>query len=300
MALHTVTGTLIPVQPFNIDHSLRFLGVFAPTQDEQHIQPHERTLTKATLIDGETVAFRITAPESSPSEVAYTLYAEAPISPDLEAVLRDRITFYLSLDDDLKPFYALADDDPPFTPIVQKLYGYHQVKFSPTPFENACWAILTARNRIPIARRMKDELVERLGGSIEIDGQRYTAFPPPEALLAAPDVLSEVAGMMRRAEYLRAVAEAFAEVDDAWLRGAPYGEVERWLRSIKGIGAWGASFVLIRGLGRTESVSVPEKNLLEAASRVYGRQMSEADVVAAAQHYGRYAGYWAHYLRIAG
>ena len=54
-------------------------------------------------------------------------------------------------DDDLQPFYALAEADPPFWALVQRLYGYHQVRFF-TPFENTCWAILGQRTPFAVAR----------------------------------------------------------------------------------------------------------------------------------------------------
>ena len=52
--------------------------------------------------------------------------------------------------------YTLRPDRP-FAPVVRKLYGYHQVKFL-TPFENACWAILTQRNPVPAAKEIKRAL----------------------------------------------------------------------------------------------------------------------------------------------
>lgn len=45
------------------------------------------------------------------------------------SLVLEPICFFLSLDDDLHPFYALAQQDPTFEPIMQELYGYHQVKF---------------------------------------------------------------------------------------------------------------------------------------------------------------------------
>jgi DNA-3-methyladenine glycosylase II len=60
----------------------------------------------------------------------------------------------LSLGDDLRPFYAVAETDPAFAPLVQELYGYHQVKFL-MPFENACWAILSQRNLISVSHNVK-------------------------------------------------------------------------------------------------------------------------------------------------
>ena len=46
----------------------------------------------------------------------------------------DRIRFSLSLDDDLEPFYELAEKDGSFAPIAREQRGHHHVKF-PSAFE---------------------------------------------------------------------------------------------------------------------------------------------------------------------
>ena len=161
--------------------------------------------------------------------------------------------------------------------------------------------MLTQRNPIPIAKTIKQALSERYGASLEVAGQRYWAFPNAARLAEAdPAELLELTRNQRRAEYLRAVATAFSGADELWLRAAPYAEVEAWLRDIKGLGAWSAVFVMLRGLGRLEQLPVGEARLGEAASRVYGCALSDAELVAIADRYGAWKGYWAHYLRVAG
>jgi DNA-3-methyladenine glycosylase II len=113
-------------------------------------------------------------------------------------------------------------------------------------------------------------------------------------------VLLELSGNQRRAEYLQAIATAFSGADETWLRAAPYAEVEAWLRGIKGLGAWSAAFVMLRGLGRMEQLPVGEARLGDATSKVYGRALSDTELVAIAERYGAYRGYWAHYMRVAG
>jgi len=40
--------------------------------------------------------------------------------------------------------------------------------------------------------------------------------------------------------------------------------------------------------------------VLGAASRVYGRTITPEDLERLAESYGRWRGYWAHYLRVGG
>lgn len=299
--LHQQSGTLPATPPFDFAHSLAFLGDFSPTTGEQTITA--QTLTKAVLIDEVPVAFTVrssgTAEEAG---LAYTLHTDAPLAPATIEAARDRIGFFLGLADDLRPFYAIGEQDPAFAPLQAQLHGYHQTKFL-TPFENTCWAILTQRNPMVQARRAKEALIAHHGGGITVDGRRYDAFPEAARLAAvAPDELAEVVGHARRAAYLHAAARAFATVDEGWLRTGPIAEVEAWLRAIKGIGAWSATFVLIRGLGRAEILPLGEERLAAIVSRRYlgGKGATDEAVARCAAPYGPWRGYWAHYLRVAG
>ena len=298
MQLYTETGTLTPRAPFDFDQALEFLGEFSPTRGEQVLAG--QTLTKAVSIAGQPVVFRVTGGGTvEEPHLAYTLFAGAPLTEVNRAAALDRARFFLSLDDDLRPFYAIGCADPHMAPLIRRLYGLHQVKFL-TPFENAAWAVLTQRNRIPMAQQAKRALVERYGASISVEGETYWAFPEPERLAEATVAeLAALIGNEKRATYLAGIAQAFSGMDEAWMRTAPYAEVEAWLRGLKGIGPWSAAFVLIRGLGRMEQLSTGEARLGEAANRVYGRALSADKLQATAGEYGPYQGYWAYYLRSA-
>jgi DNA-3-methyladenine glycosylase II len=294
--MFTTERNLHITPPFDFQQSLKFLGLFSPTDQEQTLS--EQSLTKALRLGDQTVAFRVESkgtPEKP--ELHCTLFAPELLDQAAQKAIEQRAAFYLSLDDDLQPFYALAEDDPHFAPVVQALYGYHQVKFL-TPFENACWAILTARNRMSVARKVKDQIVALVGSTISIEGMVYPAFPEPTDILKADTAqLTNVVGNLRRVEYMLDAARAFASADETWLRTGDYDEVEAWLRDIKGIGEWSASFILIRALGRMERLTAPEKNLVEAASRLYKQTLTAEDVIKLAQGYGAYPAYWAHYVR---
>lgn len=299
MSLYSESGRLYPTSPFALAQSLRFLGLFKPTQDEQSLAG--QSLTKAISIDGRAIAFRIQSEGTAETpQLAYTLYSEQPLSAATSQAAAERIAFFLSLDDDLRPFYAIGRADPAFTPVIEQLYGYHQVKFL-TPFENACWAILSQRTQLPVARKAKDALTAQFGRAIEVEGTTYAAFPEPAELAAAdPVAIASAVGNERQAAYLPGVARAFRDGDEKFLRTARYEEVEAWLRQIKGIGTWSAAFILLRGLGRMERAPLDEVKLLSAARRVYGPEQTADSLQKIAERYGQWQGYWAHYLRAAG
>lgn len=302
--MNSASHFLRPRNPFDFAKTLEFIGGFSPNQNEQETTSH--SLGKALRIQGQTVVFRVCSEGTvQEPQLRVELWSENTLSEALQKAALDRISFYLSLDDDLAPFYTLAEEDPPFLKVVETLYGYHQVKFL-TPWENAAWAILTQRTSTPVARTYKRRITERYSAPLKTPYGTFWAFPEPADLLGAN--LSELGGMtggFRRNHFLLSAAQAFAQVDEGWLRTAPYAEARRWLRQIKGIGEWSSAFVLLRGLGRTERAILEDpKNpyvirLLEAANRFYG-PLSIGGLREKAAHYGPWQGYWAHYLRAVG
>jgi DNA-3-methyladenine glycosylase II len=297
--MYTEVGTLNPTPPFNFEKSLNFLGVFMPTKQEQTISSH--ILTKAISIDGQTIVFQVISSDTLEiPHLEYTLFSAEPICEEMGNALVERMTFFLSLKDDLEPFYRIGREDADFAPIIENLYGYHQVKFL-TPFETACWAVLTQRNPMKLAQKTKQALIEKYGNHLEVHGKVYWAFPEAFQIVVTDfDEILKLIGNDRRAEYLIATARAFSEVDEEFLTSSPDEEIEAWLRNIKGIGEWSATFIMIRGLGRMEYVPLTETRLLEAASKVYGhgKELSREELKDMAERYGKWQGYWAHYLRV--
>ncbi len=265
--------------------------------ENQKIQ--ETSLTRAVSLGGQTIVFNVksTGLVKNP-RLHYTFYSERSISSGLRDAVVDRISFFLSIADDLEPFYRIGYGDVDFAPILQKLYGLHQVKFL-TPFECACWAVLSQRYPAAAALRIKQALKEKYGTSMFLEGQHFWAFPEP-GRLARIDVkeLLPIVKNERRTSFLLSVAKAFNEMDERFLRTGKYDQVEEKLRSIDGIGEWSSRLVMLRGLGRMEKLAV-EKRLLKAASKVYGkgREVTQSVLEQMAEKYGPWKGYWAYYLR---
>ncbi len=295
--MYSVEGILRPAPPFDLAKSVEFIaGMSGPGRQSLATE----AFTRAVSINEQVVAFQLWAGGTieEPS-LKYVLHSEQPIDEALHAAVVGRITLYLSLNDDLRPFYELARSDSTFAPIVEQMYGYHQVKFL-SPFEGASWAVLTQRNPMPEARKMKAMLAKRYGLSIEVESHTYWAFPEPGRIaVVSPDALEPIVESNQKAQYLNILAHAFDTVSDDFLTTAPYEEVEAWLRGIKGIGEWSATFIMLRALGRTDRIPLSERRLLEAVARVYnsGRRMTPQTIQEIADRYGKWQGYWGHYLR---
>src|SRR3989449_7207423 len=234
MGLYSEEGSLRPTPPFDFAKSLDFLGMFPPMREDQTIS--EMSMTKAVRVGGRAIVFQLkpTGTIKMPG-LKYTLFADHPFSRGLTEVVIDRISFFLSLSDELDQFYRTAINDSNFAPVLQKLYGLHQVKFL-TPFECACWAVLSQRNQLNAARKAKQALLERFGTSLEVNGHSYRAFPEPGQLGEAPkQELKTLLRHERREEDLGEVDKAFTDVDERFLRTAEYDRGEEWFENSRGI-----------------------------------------------------------------
>ena len=293
-------GIINAAPPFDFAKSLDYLRQFPPPA--LYLDLGNDSFKKAFRIQGQTLLASVSSNGDSERPVLeYTLYSSHPVSDELESATVDRLCSFLSLDDDLEGFYSLAAQDPQFQPIAQALFGYHPVKFQ-SPFEAAVWAIVSQRNRSNQARNMFRRLVDRFGYDIELNGVTCRAFPEPQDIAGCNEGdLAYVANNLRRAEFLLDAARAFALARPDFFTIGEYSEVEAWLRGITGIGPWSASFILLRGLGRSESIPLPDQRFLDAASRVYGAGLTlpTSDILRIARRYHPWQGYWAHYLRIA-
>ncbi|MFC1415879.1 DNA-3-methyladenine glycosylase family protein [Streptacidiphilus cavernicola] len=293
---NTVSLRLPARQPFDFGASLAFIGSFPAMTGQQGTSG--AALTLALRENSTTLAARLTAAAGG-AGLDCELTADAPIDGTTASSAADRLGFHLGLDDDLSALYAAARHDPAFHRVTEQLHGYHQVKF-PSPFELLCWAILCQRVPMPVARAMKQSLVEAVGNRSELDGRVLWAFPDAEQLAALDeDELTDLIGNRRKAGFLHGSILRWLELDEGFLRTGDYDAVHERVLELPGIGPWSASFLLIRGLGRMERIGY-DREMARAVSRAYGHQVDEPEFRRLASGYGELQGYWAHYLRAAG
>jgi DNA-3-methyladenine glycosylase II len=254
----------------------------------------EASLIKAMMVDGQTVVFKV---EAEGQHLRYELFSSDPLSTSTGDSVAERISFFLSLQDDVNQFYSIARErDPKFSELIDELRGLHHVKFM-TFLEASCWAVMSQRIQRPIALRMKRSLTERFGGSLEVDGRTYWAFPDRSRLAAATArELLEATRNQRTTERLVSLLMSLDELDESFLRTAPLEKAEARLMKVNGIGEWSSQLILFRGLGRIEKLQPINVRLLgETIKRVYGSEEKTLDEIN--KIYGSWSGYWSLYLR---
>jgi DNA-3-methyladenine glycosylase II len=295
--LQTTSLILNPKSPFDFQHTLAFLrdhkasGITIKILDNQ--------LRFALKVLGQPVAFFVSSRGTvRRPKLELTLHAKK-LTDDVINAAKEQLIFYLSLDDDLIPFYKLAEKDDAFRPVLKGLYGYHQVKF-PSIFTSICWALVTQRTPNSFAYVTMQRFCELIGGAIMVDGEPYTTFPEAQAFLKARDKVLVATNNTRKTDRLLEIARDYITIDEDFLKTAPYEEVMRAVKRLNGLGQWSADYILLRGLGRYERSPWTDTVIIDAISNIYtgGFRISNGDAKILAEQYGWYQGLWVHYLKV--
>ena len=77
---------------------------------------------------------------------------------------------WFDLDNDLTPFYEMANTDPLLKIPAQKFYGLRVIGI-PDLFEALCWGVLGQQINLAFAYSLKRQFVESFGDSIEWNGK---------------------------------------------------------------------------------------------------------------------------------
>ena len=213
-----------------------------------------------------------------------------------EDAVERHVARILSLDVDARGVGEVDD------PVARDLLasGRRPVCFG-SPFEAAVWAVLTQRQSMVQAGRIKDELSLAHGTSLEIDGAVVQAFPAP-AVLAGLDALPGVSAT--KLERIRALAAAATagDLDPARLRGLELDAALEHLQTLPGIGPFGAMLVLARGAGHPDVPAPTLSRFRQAVTAAYGRDeaMTDAEIASLSDGWRPYRSWVTFLMRSAG
>jgi 3-methyladenine DNA glycosylase/8-oxoguanine DNA glycosylase len=261
----------LPVSgPFDLAASARFLEGFTPAGRQSFVDkggglqlafpasPSWRpvgALVRQSRPDGPVLLRLNAAPEDVQSAVGH-------------------VRRILSLDVDGTGFPALADRDRVVRELQAGLSGLRPVLFH-SPYEAACWSILSQRVRTTQAAALKDQIARRVGvkvavpaGDDELSGIQLDTFPAPRRLLEL-DQVPLVADVKN--SRLLGIAEAAAEglLDAGYLRSMPAADALRELAKLPGIGPFSAELILLRGAGHPDVFATTEPRLHKAITTAY-------------------------------
>jgi 3-methyladenine DNA glycosylase/8-oxoguanine DNA glycosylase len=167
---------------------------------------------------------------------------------------RAQMVWRLGLDDDLRPFYALAAGDPVLTAAIAHNYGA-KAKCSFTMFDSVLDVICAQNTGFRRLYAMRANLAAAFGDRLEAgpDGRTYYASPTPEQLAAAPLEAIRACGVGYRDRFIKGVAETVVGgFDIEALRDAPRAEAEAELVKLPGVGPYTVALALTIGSRRQD------------------------------------------------
>jgi DNA-3-methyladenine glycosylase II len=261
-----MTSLSLPVLgPFSLAAGIRFLEGFAPAS---YRGAGDATLRLAFPIDGSAESVGVAVHEERGA-----VFARVPEgAPDRLLAQLARI---LSLDVDGSGFGAVRAADPVVDALAARHPGLRPVCF-PSPYEAACWAVLSQRTSMAAAATVKERIAQRFGTRHLVDDVELWAFPVPERLV-------EVAGDLPVPEVkqhrLQALAGAALDgrLDGQRLRSLPVDEALAAVRELPGMGPFSAELVVVRGAGAPDVFPRSEGRLHAGMAALYGLAAPSVD-----------------------
>lgn len=228
-----------------------------------------------------------------------TIFSREPLAPAQIEEARERVASHLDVDDDLRPFYALAEGDPVLTASIAYNFGA-KAKRAYSLFDAVVDVILFQNTAFRRAYAMRGNLTTAFGEPFFADEAVYHASPTAEQLADAPLEAIRAARVGYRDRYIKGVAEAVVGgVDLEALKGLPGEEARRELMRLPGVGPYTADLALIIAGGRSDAALFMDVYIREVLRRLYfgGAAVPDEELREfAAGTWGRYQGHAGLYL----
>jgi DNA-3-methyladenine glycosylase II len=252
--------TLHPTGAFDLARAATF--GFGPTQDADLQPRREMALAFCTDDFHGHAGVELRQPEPD-GPVA----AEVQGSDDLAAVER-QVARVLSLDHDGVAWEAVGERDPVIGKLQAEHRGMRPVLFH-SPYEAACWGVVSARRPAGQAAKVRDELSAQRGATFTLLGDTLHAFPTPEALL---DVTEQPGLPEVKAARLRGIAQAALDglLDQEALIALEPAEAMERVQRLPGIGPFYATLVVVRATGHADVLPPGEPRTLAGMGHFYG------------------------------
>lgn len=257
--------TLVPRGPFDLSSAARFIAGWPPAARPGAAADGERIVRLGFLVDDWSGHAGVVLRQEDPDgPVEGTIARSTAADPTR---VRDQAARVVSLDHDGLGYASIGERDEVVGARQRQSHWLRPVLFH-SPYEAACWAVLSARIRQSHAARVRDELSSVHGVRLEVEGEELFGFPAPERLLSVEEARGLSEEKVRR---LHGVAEAAlaGRLDRERLLSVPHDEAVATLREVRGIGPFWANGILLRAVGTTDALIVEEKRIRAEAARAY-------------------------------
>jgi DNA-3-methyladenine glycosylase II len=201
---------------------------------------------------------------------------------------------------DFHSFRKVAKRDRLMNTVSKEVAGLRPIA-PPSIFEALVIAITEQQISLDAAIAIRSRLIEKYGEVVRFDGRRFYAFPTAMSLTTAKLKQMRAVGLSRsKALYISELARRVedGELDLEGLRNRDDETVVAELTKIRGVGPWTAEYVLIRGMGRANSLPADDLGIQHAVSQAYfkGKRISSKEVRRILSKFAPYSGIAAFYL----
>lgn len=179
------------------------------------------------------------------------------------------------LDRDLRPFYRALRDVPWLEALARRMRGVKPPRY-PSLWEALVNAIVFQQVSLAAASSILRRVIEDRSRPIEHAGLRLYPFPGPERFLDVPhEELRSLGLSINKARALTELARALVEgrIDEADLERLPTPEVIASLTEQRGIGAWTAAVVALRGMGRLDIFPLKDSGVAATLRQLTGAEV---------------------------
>jgi DNA-3-methyladenine glycosylase II len=192
--------------------------------------------------------------------------------------VRDQVARILAIDVDGRGYDEMLAKDAKLATVAAKFPGFRPVSFS-SPYEAAVWGVLAQRIPMKVAASVRKKIAQELGGAVDVDGRTMHVFPAPAALLAKKSFAGVPEEKWLR---LHGIAQAALDgvLDAKRLSAMKSDDALAFLGELRGVGAWTASHILLRGTGAQDVFSDAEPRVLAAARFAYDQPKLDDDALA--------------------
>ncbi|MCB0073820.1 MAG: hypothetical protein KDE20_20270 [Caldilineaceae bacterium] len=239
-------------------------------------------------------AVELTVRESAPG---LAVHVDTALTPDEVAHVRAGLRWMLKLDEDLAPFYALAEEE--HAGIWRTVHkGRGRLLRSPTLWEDVVKTICTTNITWAQTKGMVQRLVDALGTPWPADATQR-AFPTPAQVLDGGEtIFAETVRMGYRNGYVlqlaREVAGGARELEALRTADLSLAAMKKELLSIKGIGNY-AAHTLLAILGYYGEIAV-DTEYRNFVTRVHyaGATVADRELATYYDRWGdwKYLAYW--------
>ncbi|WP_326565048.1 hypothetical protein VSH64_24710 [Amycolatopsis rhabdoformis] len=262
MPITVPTGEIAVRGPFDLAASCRYLASYGPAaRPDAASEPG--VLRLAFPVDGEWTHVGAAIRQRSPG----TLEVEVFGPVELAARVMTQVSRVLCVDVDASGLPDVDRRDSVAARLRAESPGLRPVLFS-SPYEAACWSVLSQGMRFTSALKRRRVLAESHGRIVDVGEYQVVSFPAPEALAE----LSSAEGLAGfRVARLRSVAQAALDgrLDPVELRTLPIPDALAHLSAISGIGTFSAEQILLRGAGHPDLFPRADARLHHAMCEEY-------------------------------